>query len=117
SSFSFISPVTNFRKKRMVSKLSIDILSIIFEELEKENSTLYSCILVNRVWCQVGIALLWKNPWKIFNEMDWMNDNKYKDDEIRYKILFRNFLMLMTKDQKEFLKSEGVEFSLQSNLN
>src|SRR3954449_7774258 len=98
-----------------MSKLSIDILSIIFEELEKENSTLYSCIFVNREWCQVGIPFLWKNPWKIFNETDWMNDNKYQDIEIRYKTLFRSFLTLMTKEQKGFLKSNGIEFSLENS--
>ena len=96
---------------KMSSKLSIDILSIIFEELEKENDKeLYSCIFVNREWCQIVIPFLWKNPWKIFNETDWMNDNKYQDVEIRYKILFRSFLTLMTKEQKkEFLKSNGIE--------
>jgi hypothetical protein len=99
----------------MASKLSIDILSMIFEELEKEISTLYSCILVNREWCQIGIPILWKNPWKIFNEINWMNCDKYEDAEIRYKILFRNFLMLMTKEQKDFLKLNGIEFLLENS--
>ncbi|RIA99189.1 hypothetical protein C1645_747588 [Glomus cerebriforme] len=94
----------------MASKLSIDILSMIFEELEIEISTLYSCIFVNREWCQLGIPFLWKNPWKIFNEINWMNHDKYEDVVIRYKILFRNFFMLMTKEQKDFLKLNGIEF-------
>src|SRR2546421_8629384 len=98
----------------MASKIPIDILSIIFEELEKEHSTLYPCIFVNREWCQVGIPLLWKNPWKIFNEIDWMNTNKYKDVEIRYKILFKGFLMLMTKEQRNFLNLNGIEFPVEN---
>ncbi|CAG8437866.1 11550_t:CDS:2 [Rhizophagus irregularis] len=99
----------------MTSKLSVDILSMIFEELEKEISTLYSCVFVNREWCQLGIPVLWKNPWKIFNEINWMNCDKYEDAEIRYKILFRNFLMLMTKEQKDFLKLNGIEFLLENS--
>ena len=82
----------------MSSKLSIDILSIIFEELEKENSTLYSCIFVNREWCQIVIPFLWKNPWKRID--DYQNNGANK-----YKILFRCFLMMMPKnEQNKFFK-------------
>src|SRR3954470_8284947 len=85
------------QKKKKMSKLSIDILSIIFEELEKENSTLYSCIFVNREWCQITIPFLWKNPWKRID--DYQNNGANK-----YKILFKCFLMMMPKESKEFLK-------------
>ncbi|CAB4414811.1 unnamed protein product [Rhizophagus irregularis] len=49
--------------------LNIDILILIFEELQYNNSiikvrnTLYSCLLVNKTWCSVIIPILWKNPW------------------------------------------------------
>ncbi|RIA91404.1 hypothetical protein C1645_822105 [Glomus cerebriforme] len=84
----------------MIPKLSTNILSLLFEELEEEISTLYSCILVNRDWCQEAIRFLWKNPWKSFID-------KYKDK--RYKILFECFLMMMSKESKEFLDSNGIK--------
>ncbi|PKK68582.1 hypothetical protein RhiirC2_782083 [Rhizophagus irregularis] len=49
--------------------LNIDILILIFEELQYNKSirnvrnTLYSCLLVNKTWCSVIIPILWKNPW------------------------------------------------------
>lgn len=39
-----------------------DCLGIIFEHLGQDNYTLHSCILVNRVWCEVAIPILWKAP-------------------------------------------------------
>src|SRR4051794_11478893 len=80
-----------------MSELSIDILSMIFEELVKENGKeLYSCIFVNREWCQTAIPFLWKNPWKKFTFYSPTTKN-------RYKILFKCFLMMMPKESKEFL--------------
>ncbi|EXX64920.1 uncharacterized protein OCT59_019058 [Rhizophagus irregularis] len=33
--------------------------------LQNDYSTLYSCILVNRLWCRLAIPLLWENPFSI----------------------------------------------------
>ncbi|RIA95989.1 hypothetical protein C1645_733613 [Glomus cerebriforme] len=32
--------------------------------LTNDHLTLYNCIRVNRIWCQLAIPLLWKNPFK-----------------------------------------------------
>ncbi|CAB5186037.1 unnamed protein product [Rhizophagus irregularis] len=39
-------------------ELTYDILKY----LKNDCSTLYSCILVNRLWCRLTIPLLWENP-------------------------------------------------------
>src|SRR5437660_1116559 len=39
-----------------------DCLRIIFTKLQYDRSSLYSCILVNRFWCQIAIPILWKDP-------------------------------------------------------
>src|SRR5437868_4183288 len=39
-----------------------DCLRIIFTELQHNRRSLYSCILVNRFWCQIAIPILWKGP-------------------------------------------------------
>jgi hypothetical protein len=34
----------------------------IIQYLHHDYKTLYSCILVNRLWCHSAISLLWENP-------------------------------------------------------
>ncbi|GBC11706.2 hypothetical protein GLOIN_2v1800990 [Rhizophagus irregularis DAOM 181602=DAOM 197198] len=46
-----------------MSKLSQDCLIIIFEELEYDVKSLYSCLLINKLWCETVVPVLWKNPW------------------------------------------------------
>src|SRR5256885_21672 len=47
-----------------MSKLVKDVLFLILEMLKNDKKSLYSSILVNKTWCEVGIPILWKNPWK-----------------------------------------------------
>src|SRR5947209_6084898 len=44
-----------------MSQLPFDCLNEIFEYLENENETLRSCILVNRLWCEVAVIILWSD--------------------------------------------------------
>ncbi|GBB87590.1 hypothetical protein RclHR1_14050007 [Rhizophagus clarus] len=44
-----------------MSQLSIDCLNEIIEYLEEDNVSLYSCLLVNRLWCKVSVRILWRN--------------------------------------------------------
>src|SRR6185369_2897258 len=47
-----------------MSKLNKDILFLISEELVQDDSkSLFSCLMVNRLWCETVIPILWKNPW------------------------------------------------------
>ncbi|EXX55405.1 hypothetical protein GLOIN_2v1884052 [Rhizophagus irregularis DAOM 181602=DAOM 197198] len=39
-----------------------EITEEIMQYLRKDFSTLYSCILVNRLWCRLAIPLLWEDP-------------------------------------------------------
>ncbi|PKY47142.1 hypothetical protein RhiirA4_462243 [Rhizophagus irregularis] len=41
-------------------RLNKDILYLIFEYLE---DNLYSCLLVNKTWCEIIVLFLWKDPW------------------------------------------------------
>src|SRR5437660_577565 len=51
-----------FRFIEIMSPLIEDCLRIIFNQLKDDQTSLYSCILVNRFWCQIGVTILWKNP-------------------------------------------------------
>ena len=44
----------------MPCQLPADCLNEIFEHL-KDDADLYSCLLVNRLWCEVSVRILWKN--------------------------------------------------------
>ena len=44
-----------------MSQLPADCLNEIFEYLEKDKATLRSCLLVNRLWCEVSVRILWRN--------------------------------------------------------
>src|SRR5438270_11914483 len=42
-------------------KLLADCLYEIFEYLEDDKATLRSCLLVNRLWCEVSVRILWRS--------------------------------------------------------
>ncbi|PKC01399.1 hypothetical protein RhiirA5_414734 [Rhizophagus irregularis] len=46
-----------------MSQLNKDILFLIFEELQDDSKSLFSCLMVNRLWCEIVIPILWRNPW------------------------------------------------------
>ena len=43
-----------------MSQLTTDCLEEIFEYLENDTFTLYSCLLVNRIWCNISVRILWR---------------------------------------------------------
>jgi hypothetical protein len=47
-----------------MSKLNRDIFYLIFKEFIDDEKTLYSCLLVNKTFCEIIVPILWNNPWK-----------------------------------------------------
>src|ERR1700761_6890429 len=47
----------------MSCQLPVDCLNEIFEHLEDDKITLRSCLLVNRLWCEVAVRILWRDIW------------------------------------------------------
>ncbi|RIA83215.1 hypothetical protein C1645_880630 [Glomus cerebriforme] len=43
-----------------MSQLPADCLNDIFEYLEDNGDTLYLCLLVNRLWCEVSVGIFWR---------------------------------------------------------
>jgi hypothetical protein len=90
-----------------MSKLNKDILFFIFEELKDDSKFLFSCLLVNRLWCETVIPILWRNPW-CYN-ISYFNKN----------YLFTIIASYLSDDIKEFLTRQGIQlpsFSHQSLL-
>jgi hypothetical protein len=50
-----------------MSKLNRDILHLIFKELNNNNKALFACLSVNKIWCELIIPILWRDPWKYLN--------------------------------------------------
>ncbi|CAJ0888285.1 17574_t:CDS:2 [Entrophospora sp. SA101] len=46
-------------------KLTGDCLRIVLKELEEDKDTLYSCLLVNKLWCELTVEVLWSQPFRI----------------------------------------------------
>src|SRR2546423_9066750 len=82
-----------------MSKLNKDILFLLFEELQYDSKSLFSCLLVNRLWCETVVPILWKNP--------WCYDINYRNKSSLYNIV----TLSLSDDIKEILKSEGVQFT------
>src|SRR4051794_17925232 len=58
--------MTIVNEKKTLSKMSqlpVDCLNEIFQCLEKDKITLHSCLLVNRLWCEVSVRILWTSVW------------------------------------------------------
>ena len=44
-----------------MSQLIADCVYYILEYLEDEEATLFSCLIVSRLWCEVAVEILWRN--------------------------------------------------------
>ncbi|UZO24533.1 uncharacterized protein OCT59_016829 [Rhizophagus irregularis] len=78
-----------------MSKLNKDILFLLFEELQDNSKFLFSCLMVNRKWCETVIPILWRNPWRY---------------SINYKkiSLYSIIISYLSNDIKEFLTKKGI---------
>src|SRR5579862_2965142 len=73
-----------------MSQLTADCLDEIFEYLENDNVTLYSCILVNRLWFEISVRILWRNT---FN---------YRTSN------FKTLISCLPNESKEILFNKGI---------
>ncbi|PKC65755.1 hypothetical protein RhiirA1_460630 [Rhizophagus irregularis] len=70
----------------------------IIQYLRNDISTLYSCILVNRLWCRLTIPLLWEDPFSI------KESKNYHFIEI--------YLKCLNENDKEKLQDYGINKNL-----
>src|SRR2546430_2372885 len=76
-------------------KLNKDILFLIFEELQHDSKSLFLCLMVNKLWCETVIPILWRNPWRY---------------SINYKkSLYYVITSYLPDITKEFLTRQGVQ--------
>src|SRR6266498_1877213 len=86
----------SFEYKKM-SKLNKDVLFSLFKELQDDSKSLFSCLMVNKLWCETMIPVLWENPWRY-------NVSYYYKSSLYYIIIF-----YLSNDIKEFLTRQGIQ--------
>src|SRR6266496_783590 len=81
-----------------MSQLPADCLNEIFEYLKNDKFTLYSCMLVNRLWCEVSVGILWRDVKKFngetYNALISCLPNESKE------ILYKNGINIATPTSK-----------------
>ncbi|CAB5192137.1 unnamed protein product [Rhizophagus irregularis] len=75
-----------------------ELTNEIIQHFRNDFSTLYSCILVNRLWCRLAIPLLWEDP---FSKHDPKN---YHYIEI--------YLSKLNEDDKAKFNEYGIKYDL-----
>ncbi|RIA84721.1 hypothetical protein C1645_831843 [Glomus cerebriforme] len=81
-----------------MSQLNKDVLFLLFEELRDDSKSLFSCLLVNKLWCETVIPILWRNPWC------------YDIDYESKSYLFAIIASYLSVETKEFLLRQGINF-------
>ncbi|KAF0555488.1 hypothetical protein F8M41_017211 [Gigaspora margarita] len=77
-----------------------ELLEIIFNYLNNEIYSLYSCALVNRHWCKVSIPILWQDPFSL---------------ELR-PFFISNYFSSLDEDEKFILKKCGINMEISKTL-
>src|ERR1051325_6062620 len=79
-----------------MTKLNIDCLTLIFNETS-EKGTLYSCLLVNKEWCNIVVPILWK-------KFSWRWDGRSKET-----YFFNTILSCLPSSSKQLLSDNGAK--------
>ncbi|PKY50142.1 hypothetical protein RhiirA4_466448 [Rhizophagus irregularis] len=97
--------------------LPADCLREIFRHFEHDHKIhdLHSCLLVNRMWCDITIPILWKNPIGI----DWENkgtENLFGWNNIRtnefWERFARTILTCLPIESKNLLKKYNIRLKI-----
>src|SRR4051812_22020768 len=73
-----------------------NVLFLILKELKDDRKSLYSCLLVKRIWCETTVPILWKIL------------GRYTLTENAKIILFDVILSHLSKESRDILKIQGI---------
>src|SRR3954464_8646365 len=80
-----------------MTKLNVDCLNLIFNELQGDKISLHSCLLVNKEWCNVVVPILWK-------ERSW-----YESYKVSKKKLFNTMLSCLPSSSRQLLSDNDIK--------
>ncbi|GES86361.1 hypothetical protein GLOIN_2v113493 [Rhizophagus clarus] len=67
-------------------------------ELRYNSKFLFSCLMANRLWCEIVVPVLWRKPWSY--AVNYRNNNS----------LYSVITSYLSND-KEFLTNKGIKIS------
>src|ERR1044071_2976999 len=88
----------------MACQLPTDCLNEIFEYLEKDKISLHSCLLVNRLWCEVAVRILWRDVW------DFQYDTYYPHGLYTStpSVVLNTLVACLSNESKGLLHTNGI---------
>ncbi|PKB98556.1 hypothetical protein RhiirA5_431181 [Rhizophagus irregularis] len=90
----------------MTCQLPYDCLNDILEYLNDDKNTLYSCLLVNQLCCEIAVRILWRNFWK-FCKFYFYD----KPRDISTSII-TTLIGCLPKESKKLLIKNGVNITI-----
>ncbi|CAB4397176.1 unnamed protein product [Rhizophagus irregularis] len=88
----------------MPCQLPYDCLIDIFEYLNDDKNTLYSCLLVNSLWCVIAVRILWRDVWKFYD---------YHRPHTILLSIINTLIAFLPKKSKRFLHKNGITIPIQ----
>src|SRR5437763_463601 len=92
----------------MLCLLPADCLNEVFENLDDDQITLHSCLLVNRLWCRISVRILWRDIWRFKHSFAFT----YRT-EVASAIL-DTLISCLPNESKEFLNKNEIFISTPS---
>ncbi|PKY53067.1 hypothetical protein RhiirA4_471082 [Rhizophagus irregularis] len=99
------------------NRFNTDVLSIILYFLRYNRQSLYSCLFVNRLWCELTIPILWRNPWNFFYRLENTSSPSTQIQPIK---LINTYLSLLPQELIIELQTNGINvptYQIRSSFN
>src|SRR6266542_6817684 len=77
-----------------MSQLPSDCLNEIFEYLDDDKVNLHSCLLVDRLWCEVAVRILWRSTLNYNNRT------------------YNTLISCLPNESKDILSKDGIIISI-----
>ncbi|CAI2178774.1 19407_t:CDS:1 [Funneliformis geosporum] len=77
--------------------IPVEIFRQVFEHFLKDKHSLFSCILVNKTWCEIVVSILWSEPFQIIKEPS--------------ATLITTYLSCLDVNEREILIKSGIDLS------
>ncbi|RIA95183.1 hypothetical protein C1645_817029 [Glomus cerebriforme] len=90
----------------MSCQLLADCLNEILEYLEEDKTTLHSCLLVNRLWCEISVRILWRNIWH-FKSTASLQSRLDQSDNLSSQI-FGTLIACLPTASKDLLRKNEI---------
>lgn len=99
------------------NRINADVLSIILYFLRYNRQSLYSCLFVNRLWCELTIPILWRDPWAFFYRLENTSSPSAQTQPIK---LINTYLSLLPQESITELQINGINvpiYQIRSSFN